>query len=390
VIDLDQVTGLLPRDAWLLLAVVVPAVLLAALVVVLTRRRPAPSIERDLRRADRLTVVVAGLVTGASAQGIWTFLGDVLDLHPVLRMLFFAVIELSLFTSALRARITLRLTAELAHVDPTVRMTTGVDGIAVWVLAGLSAVLSALDAGSLPLVAWRLAMPLLAAWLWERGLAAERRQATGTAGRIHWRLTPERILVALRLAEPTGRAASEVDRARRLADLGRAAYRLHTLRALRAGRWWRQRHAAWRLRRHVLGAAEHLALADDAAVRQSVRGHLAVLYGVMEGTAPAAVADLNPWTPARSLVDTGPDIERPDDTDGEGPDNADTDQEAPSNSAGGMGSGVQHSPTEAALIARAVAAYQPDMGPDMIARLVGRSERSVKRYLLNGTSSEVS
>jgi hypothetical protein len=99
-----------------------------------------------------------------------------------------------MLTEAFRARRDIR---ESAHCGQAAReagrqpepVSAGVDGAAVWVLAGLSGVLSSLDATSGAEVAARLAAP----WLWERGLSLYRRRLTGPT--IHWRFTAERVLV---------------------------------------------------------------------------------------------------------------------------------------------------------------------------------------------------
>jgi len=175
---------------------------------------------RLLRRytlEDLLTVAAASIATGVSAQGMWQFSGDVLGFDGPLRLLLFAFIEVAVITSAVRARASM-----LAHGS------AGVDGVAVWVLTCLSAVLSALDAHSGAEAVFRLAAPLVAAWLWERGMALERRRITGLRG-IHWRITPERILVRLGLAEVTDRTAAEVATDRMLTKVARAAAKVRRL-----------------------------------------------------------------------------------------------------------------------------------------------------------------
>ncbi|MEV4897786.1 hypothetical protein AB0K48_51475, partial [Nonomuraea sp. NPDC055795] len=112
---------------------------------------------------DVLTVVAACIATGVSAQGMWRFSGDVLGLDGPLRFLLFAFIEVAIITSAVRARRNMRE-----------NFSAGIDGIAVWALTCLTAVLSSMDARSLPEAIFRLAAPLVAAWLWERGMAIER------------------------------------------------------------------------------------------------------------------------------------------------------------------------------------------------------------------------
>ncbi len=181
------------------------------------------------RADDALTIAVAGVATAVAVSGMWRFFDVVLHIGGLERAGFAAVLELATFAEAVRAKRNMR---EFG--------TAGQDGAAMWALAALSGVLAAWSAGSLAAAAFRLSMPLVAAWLWHRGLALARRRATGRA--IHWRLTAERILVRLGLADPTEREASEVAAARRLTVLARAAKRLRLLRASGA-RGWRVRWA---------------------------------------------------------------------------------------------------------------------------------------------------
>src|SRR5260370_33178620 len=95
---------------------------------------------------------------------MWQVVSDALHLPVWLQVGVFAFAEIAIVTSAIRARRTLIDTG-----------STGVDGPAVWALAGLSAALSALDARHPVEGLLRLAAPMVAAWLGERGLAPQRR-----------------------------------------------------------------------------------------------------------------------------------------------------------------------------------------------------------------------
>src|SRR5215468_4820293 len=192
---------------------------------------------------------VAGLLAAGRRRrgGVWRVFGDQLRMSGPGRAGLFAFLEVAILASALRARRSVRACGSV-----------GVDGAAVWVLAGLSAVLSSLDS---------------------RGAAEVR------------------LRVCARLAEPAGRGVEQVDRQRRVARLVRAAWRYHTLPA-RARR--RRARAAGRLRRQTLAAAGHLQLGSDGQARQLVRAQLAALYQAETGTAPAAVADLAPWSASPS------------------------------------------------------------------------------------------
>jgi hypothetical protein len=199
---------------------------------------------------DVLTVVAASIATGVSAQGMWRFAEDVLHLPFFLRVLLFAFIEVAIVTSAVRARRNMRE-----------NFSAGVDGMAVWALTVLTAVLSSMDARSLPEAVFRLAAPLVAAWLWERGMAIERHRIRGTKG-IHWRFTLERAMVRLGLAEARDRSAADVDAHRRLTRVALAAKRAKALRE--AGAPERKLRAAFsRLDKAMDQAVEHTGLSDD-------------------------------------------------------------------------------------------------------------------------------
>jgi len=84
-------------------------------------------------------------------------------------------------------------------------------GIAVWFLSGLSACSPHSMPGPVPRLC-SAGAALVAAWLCTG-------HVTGAPQAVrpqrHWRLTTERILVWLRLAEPSARAAGDVDAHRR-------------------------------------------------------------------------------------------------------------------------------------------------------------------------------
>ena len=183
-------------------AIIVAAALAAGFMMWRATRRAAigaRTVLRGQQAEDLLTVAAAGLATAVAMTGMWRFAGNVLHFSGAERVTMFAFLEVAVVTSAFRARRNMR---EFG--------SAGIEGIAVWVLSGLSAVFSALDARSVAEAVFRLAAPLVAAWLWERGLALERRRASGRF--VHWRLTAERMLVWLGLAEPSARAAARSTR----------------------------------------------------------------------------------------------------------------------------------------------------------------------------------
>jgi hypothetical protein len=227
---------------------------------------------------DILTVVAASIATGVSAQGMWRFSGDVLGFDGPLQLLLFAFIEVAVITSAVRARRNMRE-----------NYSAGIDGIAVWALTSLSAVLSAMDARSLAEAMFRLAAPLVAAWLWERGMAIERHRITGRA-RINWRLTPERMLVRVGLAEASDRTASEVDAHRRLTRVALAAKKARALREQGASDR-KMRAALAQLDKAMDRAVEYTGLAVDQARQEALLSQIGALYNT------SALIDLSPPVP---------------------------------------------------------------------------------------------
>ena len=218
---------------------------------------------RGQQAEDLLTVAAAGLATAVAMTGMWRFFGTVLHFSGAERAAMFAFLELAVVTCAFRARRNMRAFG-----------TAGAEGIAVWVLSGLSAVFSSLDARSGAEAVFRLAPPLVAAWLWHRAMSLEHRRSSGRA--VHWRLTAERILVWLRLAEPFARATGEVDAHRRIARLARAAKRLRERRASGAAAW-RQQRARRRLDKALEAAVEHADLASDPARQDQMRDQIGAL-----------------------------------------------------------------------------------------------------------------
>ncbi|RDI65222.1 hypothetical protein [Nocardia pseudobrasiliensis] len=263
-----------------LLAAVATLALTAGVVV--SARQAVKLVRRHELTVEQIgTVVAAAIATGVSAQGMWVFFEESLHLTLSLRIMFFAFLEIMVITSALRAR------AAQRHGG-----SAGVDGIAMWVLTCLSAVLAATDADNLGTLLIRLSAPLVAAWGWERSMALERRRA-GQLTRINWRLTPERILIRLGLADPTDRTASEVATQRRLIEVALAHDRARSLRDSHAGTW-RTRRAMSRLQKAMRAAVEEGGLVT--APRQ--REVLLDMIGVLSSTSTLVDMELpNPWLP---------------------------------------------------------------------------------------------
>lgn len=287
--------------------------------------RAALASRRGAIRGDQFgTIVAAGLATAVTATGMWKFFVDILNMPVVLAGVLFAFIEVAILVEALRSRRfrillmerRLKLEAELKEAEraaapnlPDVdfdvmveidrirgelkrRPARDVDGAAVWVLAAMTGMFSALDSTSFGEVLFRLTSPFIAAWLWERGMTSELRSLTGEAkaaasklGRL-W----EKLLVKLRIVDPTGLDVDEEDANRRVNKLVRSAFHMHSL---PEGSRKRNRKAK-ALRNAVLDAASRKLLDGDEA-RLYVRNRLAMLHQVAAATDPAALVALDPW-----------------------------------------------------------------------------------------------
>lgn len=261
--------------------------------------------------SDKLmTFFAAAVATGVVATGMWKFFGDVLGIDNKLgRLALFSFFEITMLVSALRSRRfrldqAARRADAPAGADDAGRRQLDVDGIAVWVAALLSGTFAATDQATAPGAALRLIAPMIAAWLWERGLAGELRQFTAKRRKITLTISVERFLVALRLAEPSGRDIADVARDRLLARLARTATRLDDLREAKAP-GYRINRVTRSLRRQLERANERLGLATDEALRSALRANLATLYQGLSGLSREAVADLSPWA-SRSTPPAAP------------------------------------------------------------------------------------
>ncbi|WP_280507275.1 hypothetical protein [Nocardia flavorosea] len=193
---------------------------------------------------------------------MYVMFSESLQMPVPLQLLCFAFIELMVVASAMRAR--------RSQIDTG---SAGVDGIAMWVLTILSGVLAASHATEdVGLLVLRLAAPLVAAWGWERSMALERRQITGAAGGMNWRISPRRLMVRWGLADPTDRTAGEVAVERRLEDLARAADAVRLARDTDSGRG--QRRAMQKLHRAIDKATSDGVVLGQPEIRARLADHL--------------------------------------------------------------------------------------------------------------------
>lgn len=283
----------------------VATVLAVLLVISIRSRRKRGQVAGDkaaITGVDRAITRVTGLVaTGVLAVGMWGFFTDVLHLNPIFRVILFAFVEGAIVAAFRRGRRTLHRHGHLGTATRT-----------IYGLAFGSAIVAASHASEFQEAIFRLFVATVAAYMLAEELAEERDiflkanpnmvgEARRTNRRINWSLTPERVLVWLRLAEPSQRDVEDIERQRRIARFARTAYRLDTLKTDSAAKW-RIRRARRTLRRQAEAANEHLSVATDLAAMTEIRSQLAFLYQVEDGTTRRAVADLSPFRPAPKLA----------------------------------------------------------------------------------------
>ncbi|MFV2172387.1 hypothetical protein [Actinomadura sp. LOL_011] len=218
-------------------------------------------------RTSRGDLLAAAIATAVSAEGMWTTF-DALDVQIWLRVVMFAFIEINVVQCARRARRAMQQKlAEIAAGKTWEKASSGVDGIAMWVLTCVSAGLSVaheltVDNPNLAVVLVRLVAPLVAAWAWERHMALERR-ASGLRKAINWTVTLERLAIRVGIAEPAERTVTQVDVDRRLHRVAVAAARLNVVDGPGRHLPGARRRATARFRARMREALEHTDLATS-------------------------------------------------------------------------------------------------------------------------------
>jgi hypothetical protein len=241
--------------------------------------------------------------------GMWRFFGNKLHFTGPERVLFFSFLEVVVVTCAARARQHIREAAERAREAqaaglPSGPVTAGADGVAIWIVSIMSGVFSALDARSGAEAVFRLMPPVLAAWLWDRGLIAERRSAGKES---YWHILTGRLLIRLGLTEPDRHTATEAAARWRLMRLARVTVRAKRSR-LFTGFW------TWRARSRIAIANERAGLATDPGRQQLLQDYIATLLGAEQ---LIAIEPPPPWAPPS---DGQSDDQSDEQSDGDGPD----------------------------------------------------------------------
>jgi len=280
---------------------------LGAIIAAVAAWRAARRLLHGSKSANVLTVLAATVATIVSATGMWAFFAAYVPTIPVLvRIPIFAFLELSTVAEALRARDNMR---EFG--------SSGIDGLAMWVLTGTSAFLASLASSSVAEALFRLAPPLVAAWLWERALVSERRRRAdrGQREEITSRISPKRILVRLGLAEPAGQTLGEAAAQRRIMVLALAAEAVAALEDAGAGPGDRRHQRAERRLRAALRQAVELA---DLAGNRDRQAALVSQLRILRSPHDLVTLDAeSPWAqlagPPRRPRPQGPPRKRPHD-----------------------------------------------------------------------------
>lgn len=201
---------------------------------------------RRARRIERLDVplsrisMVIGL--GWSSEAVWELTGRIPGFPAGPRILLFAVLEILLIISMIRADRHVR-----EHGWP------GRAGTTAWVIAASMAAVAAAVSHSPAEALLRMAIPLLLTKQWWDGLVGDRAQRPEWV--TSWRWTPRRALLALGAIEPGERDVDTVHRERLTEQMVRLEFRR------RHGNQRQQNRATRRLARLSL-AADDLIVAE--------------------------------------------------------------------------------------------------------------------------------
>jgi hypothetical protein len=117
--------------------------------------------------------------------------------------------------------------------------------------------------------------------------------AQGRRRKVNVRFTPERIMVALGLADPTDRTAGDVARDKEIARLATLC-----VRAQEASDGEKGDKARAAYRRQLERCNERYGLSTDPKLMGQLQRSLALFYGSLESTTADAVAAANPWARA--------------------------------------------------------------------------------------------
>ncbi|GAA2378582.1 MULTISPECIES: hypothetical protein [Streptomyces] len=268
-----------------------------------TSPEAAARIARARAQANVITCFIAAIGTAASLIGMWPVTRAAVlaagvpdDLVSPLALTALGLLEGTIIVCGLRAR---------ANVMETGR--AGVDGMALWFAVSASATVSAAEAAlaapagtppgeQLVVVLVRLIAPITAGWLWERGLAPERRAVHERSPRV---IATYMNRLRTHLISRAGNTdADGINRHRAAARAARLIDQLVGADEQHLNR--RQRWALHRLRRAIRSC--------DAAHRPEERRYLLDdIAAARHAFSLAQVSLHNPWAPPSGpMVTSGP------------------------------------------------------------------------------------
>lgn len=239
---------------------VIPAGAIALLTLVVL-------IGRALKRGkgDTLaTGLAVTIATAFSAEGMFEVATERLGLSTYFALALFTVAEAAMLAEAVRAGRLHKRTGSL-----------GIHGRAVWTIAVCAGVIVSLNSASVVEFPIRLGMPILVAGLWWLGYQT---QATRErlAGAISWTVSPRRVLVWLRLADPGDVTVSDAATERLTKRMTVAGFKLHIATDERA-----KARRTLRLQLMALKASDEVA--DEVVAR------IGRAYAIVDRTAPGAI-----------------------------------------------------------------------------------------------------
>lgn len=288
------------------LQMLAPAAALGTVIAAAAAYRGVRQALAGRRSEDLLTLLAAAVATVVSASGMWVFFTDKLHVSIWFRPETSSIFEIAAIALALMKRRSMQKETEKARIegrqpDPDAGRA---EGIGMWVIVTVSGGMAAMAATNIPEAVFRLVPPMLAAYLFERLLLAERHQSAGKAKKtIAFAVSFERILVGLRLAEPAGRTAGQAAVSRYMTDWAEAAE--GQVAAGKSGGRWRQRRAARRYRTARRRALERTEFWKDQQVQQELLVKTRMLCTSAEEIASAAkTAVAMPWQWAAAEQDT--------------------------------------------------------------------------------------
>ncbi|MEO3753556.1 hypothetical protein [Streptomyces sp. B6B3] len=315
--ELEQVVEALPTEGG---AVLFLCALVALSVVLVARSQRTSSTTCDAGRSDELaraervarvraranalTYVIASIATTASLVGMWpvaraavTAAGIPPHLVTAVALTVLGLLEGTIVVCGLRARANI-----LEHGE------TGVDGVGLWLAVGASSIISAAEAAvaappgtpggqQFVTVLVRLAAPVTAGWLWERGLAPERRTVRGDR-----RGFLSVFVTRIRTALSPGLGDVDADAASRRRAAAHAAHLAEKLRGVDDEALSRRQRWTLRRLRKALRACGAVHDTDDR------RYLLDELAASRHALALAHVPTTSPWSP----VETTSPAQRPD------------------------------------------------------------------------------